>query len=62
VGSVFARSHAAADSRRSTWWSSNQRAIHPDELVDEVIDALLVGALGGASSLASVEILREDLL
>jgi hypothetical protein len=62
VRSVLARPQAAVGSRSSALWSRNKRTVHPDELVDEIVHALLVWAMGAIGTLATLEILSEHLL
>ena len=62
VGSVLARPQAPIRTWSSALGPCNKRPVHPDELVDEVVDPLLVWAMASVGSLASIEVLREDLL
>ena len=43
-------------------WSRNKWTVHPDELVDEIVYALLVWAMGAIGTLPTLEILSEHLL
>lgn len=62
VSSVLARPQAPIRTWRSALGACNKRPVHPDELVDEIVDALFVWAVASIRSLASIEVLGEDLL
>lgn len=60
--SVLSRPHAPVDARSTALGPCNKRPVHPDELVNEIVDALLVCAVDSIRSLATIKILGKDLL